>query len=66
MPKLIKPSDAASWSECARRVWLDNTGQFEQAESEDAFEKLVIELGLGHPGTQYFLERFAGLAHSTF
>lgn len=44
----IKPSDAVAWSECARRVWLDNTGQFEQAESEDAFEQLVIDLGLEH------------------
>ncbi|MBT3001087.1 MAG: TM0106 family RecB-like putative nuclease [Candidatus Thiodiazotropha sp. (ex Ctena orbiculata)] len=45
---LIKPSDAESWSQCARRVWLDNKGDFEQAPTEDEFEQLVIQLGLEH------------------
>ena len=45
---IIKPSDAVAWSECARRVWLDNKGQLDQGETEDAFEQLVIEQGLEH------------------
>lgn len=45
---LIKPSDAKAWSLCARRVWLDNKGGFEQTPIEDEFEKLVIQLGLEH------------------
>ena len=45
---LIKPSDAKSWSLCARRVWLDNKGDFELQPLEDAFEQLIIELGLSH------------------
>lgn len=45
---LIKPSDAKSWSLCARRVWLDNKGEFEQSPIEDEFEQLVIRLGLEH------------------
>lgn len=44
----IKPSDASSWALCARRVWLDNKGELEVEESEDAFEALIIELGLAH------------------
>ena len=45
---IIKPSDAVSWVSCARRVWLDNRGDFEGEPSEDQFEQLVIELGLAH------------------
>lgn len=52
MTKPIKPSDAVAWSECARRVWLDNfpeqLGDFELVEQDDAFEQLVIDLGLKH------------------
>lgn len=48
----IKPSDASSWALCARRVWLDNypeaLGELEVEEAEDAFEALIIELGLAH------------------
>ncbi|WP_373090532.1 TM0106 family RecB-like putative nuclease [Zhongshania sp.] len=44
----IKPSDASSWALCARRVWLDNIGELEVEEAEDAFEALIIELGLAH------------------
>ena len=45
---LIKPSDAKSWLLCARRVWLDNELEFEIEAAEDAFEQLMIELGLKH------------------
>lgn len=48
---LIKPSDAKSWSLCARRVWLDNKRDFELPPIEDEFEQLVIELGLAHEQT---------------
>lgn len=44
----IKPSDASAWALCARRVWLDNKGELEVEEAEDAFEALIIELGLAH------------------
>lgn len=44
----IKPSDASSWALCARRVWLDNKGELDVEEAEDAFEALIIELGLEH------------------
>lgn len=44
----IKPSDASSWALRARRVWLDNKGELEVEEAEDAFEALIIELGLAH------------------
>ncbi|MFL0801456.1 MAG: TM0106 family RecB-like putative nuclease [Agarilytica sp.] len=44
----IKPSDASSWALCARRVWLDNKGELAVKEAEDAFEALIIELGLAH------------------
>lgn len=47
-PAYIKPSDASSWALCARRVWLDNRGALELEEAEDAFEALIIELGLAH------------------
>ena len=45
---LIKPSDAKAWSECARRVWLDNKADFDIEPSEDEFDQLVITLGLVH------------------
>jgi uncharacterized protein len=45
---LIKPSDAKSWSLCARRVWLDNKEDFDIPIVEDPFEQLVIDLGLEH------------------
>ena len=54
---LIKPSDAKSWSLCARRVWLDNKGEFDLQPLEDAFEQLVIELGLAHE--QSILQRLS-------
>ena len=44
----VKPSDAKSWSSCARRVWLDNKGSFDTAPIEDEFELLIIQLGLDH------------------
>lgn len=44
---LIRPSDAKAWTECARRVWLDNKAEIAQAPL-DPFEELVIELGLAH------------------
>ena len=46
--RTIKPSDAVSWVSCARRVWLDNRGDFDVEPTEDEFEQLVIELGLAH------------------
>ena len=55
---LIKPSDAKSWSLCARRVWLDNKGDFDLQTIDDPFEQLVIELGLAHE--QAVLERLSG------
>lgn len=45
---IIKPSDAVSWASCARRVWLDKLVDFNEAAIEDAFDQLVIELGLAH------------------
>ena len=48
MIPLIKPSDAVAWSKCARRVWLDNKGNFELIEPEDAFDQLVKTLGEEH------------------
>lgn len=47
----IKPSDAKSWSLCARRVWLDNKRDFDLSPIEDEFEQLVISLGLEHERT---------------
>jgi len=54
---LIRPSDAKSWSLCARRVWLDNKADFESTPVEDSFEQLVIDLGLAHE--QAILERIS-------
>ena len=55
---LNRPSDAKSWSLCARRVWLDNKADFDLALVEDAFEQLVIDLGLAHE--QAVLQRLSG------
>jgi len=55
---LIKPSDAKSWSLCARRVWLDNKGDFELSPAEDEFEQLIIQLGLEHEDA--VLQRLSG------
>jgi len=55
---LIKPSDAKSWTLCARRVWLDNKAEFELAPSEDAFEQMVFELGIDHE--QAVLQQISG------
>ena len=38
---VIKPSDARSWAECVRRVWLDNAGTVETPDEEDAFVQQV-------------------------
>jgi predicted RecB family nuclease len=48
---LIKPSDARSWSLCARRVWLDNNADFELAPVEDEFGQMLIDLGVTHEQT---------------
>ncbi len=45
---LLKPSDAKSWTLCARRVWQDNKGELELPPTEDEFEQLIIQLGLEH------------------
>ncbi len=42
---LIKPSDARSWSLCARRVWLDNKGNLDLSPVTDEFEQLIKQLG---------------------
>ena len=54
---LIKPSDAVAWTQCARRVWLDNKGEFEDVEL-DPFDQLVIDLGLAHE--HRVLEKLSG------
>lgn len=48
---LLKPSDANSWSSCARRVWLDNQIDLDTQPTDEPFEKLVIDLGLAHEKT---------------
>ena len=45
---IIKPSDAVAWSECIRRVWLDNKGELDHEQTEDAFDQLVKDRGLKH------------------
>ena len=55
---LIKPSDAKSWSLCARRVWLENKADFELTPVEDAFEQLVIDHGFAHE--QAVFQRLSG------
>jgi len=53
MPKFIpqlyiKPSDARSWILCSRRVWLENKSGLDAKAKDDAFESLIIEMGLAH------------------
>ncbi|QQR91066.1 MAG: TM0106 family RecB-like putative nuclease [Myxococcales bacterium] len=45
---IIKPSDAKSWSLCARRVWLDNKAGLGLTKVENAFEQLIIDRGIRH------------------
>ena len=45
---IIRPSDAVSWTECDRRVWLENKGSIIQDQSENAFDKLVQDKGVEH------------------
>lgn len=45
---IIKPSDAVAWTECDRRVWLENKGSIIQDKSENAFDKLVQDKGMEH------------------
>ena len=45
---IIRPSDAVAWTECDRRVWLENKGSIIQDKSENAFDKLVQEKGMEH------------------
>jgi len=45
---VIKPSDAKAWSDCKRRVWLDNKATLTIVPSQDPFEQLIIDLGLEH------------------
>ena len=47
----IRPSDAKSWAECKRRVWLDNRADLDTQPIDDPFEKLIIELGVAHEQT---------------
>ncbi|MEM6583702.1 MAG: TM0106 family RecB-like putative nuclease [Pseudomonadota bacterium] len=44
---LIKPSDAKAWTECARRVWLDNKAELAVGPL-DGFDQMVIDFGLEH------------------
>ena len=44
----IKPSDAVAWTECVRRVWLENRGSITEAKTENDFEKLIQDKGLEH------------------
>jgi predicted RecB family nuclease len=44
----IKPSDAVAWTECARRVWLENRGLITADQTKNAFDKLVRDKGLEH------------------
>ncbi len=44
----VKPSDAKSWSLCARRVWFDNHSPEGQEIEIGGFDQLVIDLGLAH------------------
>jgi uncharacterized protein len=45
---IIRPSDAVAWTECDRRVWLENKGSIIQDKSENAFDKLVQDKGMEH------------------
>ena len=44
----LKPSDAKSWSLCARRVWFDSHPPEGQEIEIGEFDQLVIDLGLAH------------------
>lgn len=44
---VITPSDAKAWTECVRRAWLDNKGEFEEV-PVDPFDQMVIDMGLAH------------------
>jgi uncharacterized protein len=49
---IIKPSDAKSWSLCARRVWFDNHLSEGIVKVEvDPFDELIIAQGLAHEAT---------------
>ena len=54
---LVKPSDAKSWSLCARRVWFDNQPSEGPEIDIGEFDQLVIDLGLTHEKT--ILERLS-------
>jgi len=53
----LKPSDAKSWSLCARRVYFDNCPPEGQKIEIGEFDQLVIDLGLAHE--QAILEKLA-------
>lgn len=44
----IKPSDAKSWTLCARRTWFDNYPPEGMIAEPDPFEQLIIDQGLAH------------------
>ena len=44
----IKPSDAKSWTLCARRVWFDNYPPEGSVSVPNPFEQMIIEQGLSH------------------
>ncbi len=44
----IKPSDAKSWSLCARRVWFNNYPPEGMTTEIDPFDQLIIDQGLAH------------------
>ncbi len=66
---LIKPSDAISWTLCARRAWLE---KYQPIEYEiDAFNQLLIDAGLKHEATilaklekQYFVIKAESFDHT--
>lgn len=68
---VLRPSDAVAWDSCARRVWLDNKGEIDPSASDDAFEQLVIELGLEHEqqimellSKQYNVQKATSVEHT--
>ena len=54
---LVKPSDAKSWSLCARRVWFDNHPPDGLEIEIGEFDQLVIDLGLAHE--KFILEQLS-------
>ena len=50
---LIKPSDATSWSQCRRRVWLEHYADLGFAAPVDAFSQHLIESGIAHEQAVY-------------